>query len=102
MNGQQFQGQLNKYNQSTFLLFLLQREEDNRIRCEICNKCNPQQKLKRKCVNHSGKTFCKLLIKKRKKNKKLNYAWKFNLLNNSPYIKRSELLCKISNSIDIC
>lgn len=102
MNEKEFKIKLDKYNKNTFLLFLLQRIQDEKIRKEICVKCNKEKRLKRGCINHNGKTFCKLLNEKRKKNKKLNYAWKFNLLNNSPYIQRSKLLSEMSNSINIC
>jgi len=101
MNEQEFQKQLKKYNRNIALLFLAQRLDDKNIRIKICSNCDNYQKAKRMCTNHSGKTFCKLLVKKRKENKKLNYAWQFNLLNNSPYIQQSKLLSEMSNSINL-
>ncbi len=101
MNEQEFNQKLNRYNRNTILLFIAQRLDDERIRKKICLKCSAEKKIKRYCVNHSGKTFCKLLEKKREKNKKLEYAWKFNLLEYSPYISQSNLFSKITNSFDI-
>ena len=101
MNEQEFKQKLNRYNRNTILLFIAQRLDDKKIRSEICSKCSEEKKIKRGCINHSGKTFCQLLVKKRKENKKLEYAWKFNLLEYSPYISQSNLLSKITNSFDI-
>ncbi len=101
MISQEFQQNLNRYNKNTILLFLAQRVDDERIRSKICSKCSEEKKIKRSCINHSGKTFCQLLAKKRKENKKLEYAWKFNLLEYSPYISQSNLLSKVANSFNI-
>ena len=101
MNDLSIDEKRNIYNRNTLLLFMLQEMIDKRIREKICCKCSQQHKDKRGCTDHNGRKFCKLLVNKRKKIKKLSYAWQFNLLNYSPSIHQSELLRKIADSTRI-
>jgi len=89
------------YKRNKLLLFILQEKIDQKLRENFCSKCSKEQAEKKGCINHNGRTFCKFLVNKRKKIKKISYAWQFNLLNYSPLINQSELLSKIANCTNI-
>jgi hypothetical protein len=89
------------YHKNNVILFFLQEKLDQNIRSKICADCTLEKKDKRKCIDHNGKRFCQVLVKKRKENKQLTYAWQFNLLNYSPLLLKSDLLSKVANSWNI-
>jgi hypothetical protein len=87
------------WQRNTILLLFLQERIDNEIRNKICKRCSEEQKKLRGCISRSGdRTFCKLLVKKRKQVKRLKELWIMDTLMSSPYIKESEFISKVANS----